>query len=211
MAYIESLGGVKKFGKNDPGYDENLKRTSAKVKEVIQSVQTPGGRVLQRVGQSYDSTDQEGSARGRGLPAGARQPGRTGGATTPGPEAAARAGGRLTRVTIGSRHMSDHFSGPRAIAGPAGDICDLYAFSSPERSGHLVLVLDVLPQAPLDSHFSEAIVMQVPAAASHHSGRRGSRGLPFRRRGPGAGLQLPISRLRGKAEPAWHQCRKAGA
>ena len=54
--------------------------------------------------------------------------------------------------------MSDHFSGPRAIAGPAGDICDLYAFPSPERSGRLVLVLDVLPQASLDSHFSEAIV-----------------------------------------------------
>ena len=33
--------------------------------------------------------------------------------------------------------MSDHFSGPRAIAGPAGDITDLYAFPSPERPGHL--------------------------------------------------------------------------
>ena len=54
--------------------------------------------------------------------------------------------------------MSDHFSGPRAIAGPAGDICDLYAFPSPERSGHLVLVLNVLPKATSDSHFSEAIV-----------------------------------------------------
>src|SRR6476619_5889801 len=54
--------------------------------------------------------------------------------------------------------MSDHFSGPRAIAGPAGDICDLYAFPSPERPGHIVLVLDVLPNAPVDSHFSEAIV-----------------------------------------------------
>ena len=54
--------------------------------------------------------------------------------------------------------MSDHFSGPRAIAGPAGDICDLYAFPSPERPGHLVLVLDVLPNATPDSYFSEAIV-----------------------------------------------------
>ena len=54
--------------------------------------------------------------------------------------------------------MSDHFSGPRAIAGPAGDICDLYAFPSPQRSGHLVLVLNVLPNATSDSHFSEAIV-----------------------------------------------------
>ena len=57
--------------------------------------------------------------------------------------------------------MSDHFSGPRAIAGPAGDICDLYAFPSPERSGHFVLVLDVMPDARLDSHFSEAIVYRL--------------------------------------------------
>jgi hypothetical protein len=41
VAYIESLGGVKKFDKKDPTYDENLKRTSAVVKEVIQSVQNP--------------------------------------------------------------------------------------------------------------------------------------------------------------------------
>ena len=40
--------------------------------------------------------------------------------------------------------MTDHFSGPRAIAGPAADICDLYAFPSPERPGHLVLVMNVL-------------------------------------------------------------------
>jgi hypothetical protein len=54
--------------------------------------------------------------------------------------------------------MSDHFSGPRAIAGPAGDICDLYAFPSPERPRHLVLVMTVLPQATPASSFSDAIV-----------------------------------------------------
>lgn len=54
--------------------------------------------------------------------------------------------------------MSDHFSGPRAIANPAADICDLYAFPSPERPGNLVLVLNVLPKATSDSHFSDAIV-----------------------------------------------------
>jgi Domain of unknown function (DUF4331) len=54
--------------------------------------------------------------------------------------------------------MSDHFSGPRAIAGPAGDICDGYAFPSPERPGHLVLVMNVLPLAKPDSSFSDAIV-----------------------------------------------------
>jgi hypothetical protein len=54
--------------------------------------------------------------------------------------------------------MSDHFSGPRAIAGPAGDICDVYVFPSPERPGHLVLVMTVLPLAKPDSSFSDAIV-----------------------------------------------------
>jgi Domain of unknown function (DUF4331) len=54
--------------------------------------------------------------------------------------------------------LSDHFSGPRALAGPAGDICDVYAFPSPERPGHLVLVMTVLPLATPDSAFSDAIV-----------------------------------------------------
>lgn len=53
--------------------------------------------------------------------------------------------------------MSDHFSGPRAIAGPAGDICDLYAFPSPERPGHLVLIMTVLPRAGPSACFSDAI------------------------------------------------------
>jgi hypothetical protein len=54
--------------------------------------------------------------------------------------------------------MSDHFSGPRALAGPAGDICDVYAFPSPERPGHLVLAMTVLPGATEDASFSDAIV-----------------------------------------------------
>jgi Domain of unknown function (DUF4331) len=39
--------------------------------------------------------------------------------------------------------MSDHFSGPRTLANPSCDICDLYAFRSPERTGRLVLVVNV--------------------------------------------------------------------
>src|SRR5206468_4087960 len=54
--------------------------------------------------------------------------------------------------------MSDHFSGPRAIAGPLCDICDVYAFPSPERPGRLVLVMNVLPLAKPGSLFSESIV-----------------------------------------------------
>ena len=54
--------------------------------------------------------------------------------------------------------MSDHFSGPRALAGPQCDICDLYAFASPERPGNLVLAMDVVPRATPSSTFSDAIV-----------------------------------------------------
>jgi Domain of unknown function (DUF4331) len=53
--------------------------------------------------------------------------------------------------------MSDHFSGPRALADPAADITDVYAFPSPERPGHLVLVMNVLPLAAATSLFSDAL------------------------------------------------------
>lgn len=53
--------------------------------------------------------------------------------------------------------MADHFSGPRAISDPASDITDLYAFPSPQRPGHLVLVLDVFPAAAPTALFSDAI------------------------------------------------------
>ncbi|MBW8795418.1 MAG: DUF4331 family protein [Streptomyces sp.] len=53
--------------------------------------------------------------------------------------------------------MADHFSGPRAIADPASDICDVYAFPSPERPGNLVLVLDVLPASAPTALFSDVI------------------------------------------------------
>src|SRR5262249_29510998 len=75
--------------------------------------------------------------------------------------------------------MSHHFSGPRAIAGPAGDICDLYAFPSPQRSDHLVLVLNVLPKATSDSHFSEAIVYRFRLRPVTISGVGGATAFPF--------------------------------
>jgi uncharacterized protein DUF4331 len=47
--------------------------------------------------------------------------------------------------------MSDHISGPRALANPIADITDVYAFPSPERPGHLVLAMNTLPFAkPFD-------------------------------------------------------------
>ena len=53
--------------------------------------------------------------------------------------------------------MADHFSGPRALADPASDITDVFTFPSPERPGHLVLVLDVFPSAAATALFSDAL------------------------------------------------------
>ena len=54
--------------------------------------------------------------------------------------------------------MSDHFSGPRALAGPAGDIATSMPF--PARSGRATScsAMTVLPLAGPDATFSDAIV-----------------------------------------------------
>ena len=54
--------------------------------------------------------------------------------------------------------MSDHISGPRALADPIADITDVYAFPSPERAGHLVLVLNTLPFAQPTARFSDGLI-----------------------------------------------------
>ena len=57
--------------------------------------------------------------------------------------------------------MSDHISGPRALAEPIADITDLYAFPSPETPGDLVLVLNTLPFAPPDGRFSDGLIYRL--------------------------------------------------
>jgi hypothetical protein len=54
--------------------------------------------------------------------------------------------------------MSDHISGPRALAEPIADITDVYAFPSPERPGHLVLVMDTVPFARPSALCSDALI-----------------------------------------------------
>jgi hypothetical protein len=54
--------------------------------------------------------------------------------------------------------MSDHISGPRALAEPIADITDLYAFPSPQRPGHLVLVMNTLPFAKPSDVLSDGLV-----------------------------------------------------
>ena len=54
--------------------------------------------------------------------------------------------------------MSDHISGPRALAEPIADITDVYAFPSPERPGRLVLVMNTLPFAQPSARFSDGLI-----------------------------------------------------
>jgi hypothetical protein len=54
--------------------------------------------------------------------------------------------------------VSDHISGPRALADPIADITDVYAFPSPEHPGHLVLVMNTLPFAKPTDAFSDGLI-----------------------------------------------------
>ncbi len=57
--------------------------------------------------------------------------------------------------------MSDHISGPRAIADPVIDITDVYAFPCPGSAQHLVLIMNVFPYAGPSALFSDAIIYRL--------------------------------------------------
>src|SRR5712671_3962042 len=59
------------------------------------------------------------------------------------------------------RVMSDHISGPRAIADPVTDITDLFAFPSPESPRHLVVIMNVFPYAGPSACFSDAVIYRL--------------------------------------------------
>jgi hypothetical protein len=67
--------------------------------------------------------------------------------------------------------MSDHFSGPAVITDPSVDITDFYAFPSPERPGHLVLIMDVFPMATSQSLFSDVVTHRFRLRPLARSGR----------------------------------------
>lgn len=69
--------------------------------------------------------------------------------------------------------MSDHISGPRALADPIADITDFYAFPSPGSPGRLVLVMNTRPMARPTDLFSAGLLyrfrlrpLSAPAADS---------------------------------------------
>jgi hypothetical protein len=53
--------------------------------------------------------------------------------------------------------MSDHIDGPRQIGDPAGDLTDLFAFTSPENPARTVLAACLFPSAGADAMFSNAV------------------------------------------------------
>jgi hypothetical protein len=74
--------------------------------------------------------------------------------------------------------VSHHISGPRAVAEPIADITDFYAFPSPDRPGHLVLVLNTLPFAPPTARFSDALLYRFRIRGLSRNGPDAGR--PFR-------------------------------
>jgi hypothetical protein len=53
--------------------------------------------------------------------------------------------------------MSDHVDGPRQICDPAGDLTDIFAFTSPENPSRTVLAANVFPSAGVTAMFSNAV------------------------------------------------------
>ena len=78
--------------------------------------------------------------------------------------------------------MADHGAGPRATANPEIDITDLFAFPSPERPGHLVLIMNVYPFKHIEATrllFSDAIDYRIrvrPVRIADYGARRRIRG-----------------------------------
>jgi Domain of unknown function (DUF4331) len=70
--------------------------------------------------------------------------------------------------------MSDHISGPRAIADPVTDITDVFAFPCPDRPQHLVLIMNVFPYAGPSAVFSDAVIYRLRVrSAAIAADRRG--------------------------------------
>jgi hypothetical protein len=74
--------------------------------------------------------------------------------------------------------MSDHISGPRALADPVADITDVYAFPSPEHADRLVLVLNTLPMAQPSDLFSDGLLYRFRLRPLHRQAPDGH-GSPF--------------------------------
>ena len=102
--------------------------------------------------------------------------------------------------------MSDHISGPRALAEPIADITDVYAFPSPERPGHLVLVHEhASVRAALGAVLRRAR-LPVPAAPARPPGaaERSPRRSPSARTSSSSTACSPTRRRRRRTRTGRH-------
>src|SRR5215475_11955420 len=100
--------------------------------------------------------------------------------------------------------MSDHVDGPRSIGEPTADVTDLFAFTSPENPGRIVLAMCVFPYAGENAIFSNVIDYSIAVRRDERSRHRQRRKVSTRgRRDP---LQLsvrdPQARRCGESDPA---------
>src|SRR5258708_1231185 len=80
--------------------------------------------------------------------------------------------------------VSAHISGPRAVADPVIDITDVFAFPSPDRPRHLVVIMNVFPYAGPSACFSDAVIYRtrvraVSIAANTHAFAVGAEEVTF--------------------------------
>ena len=113
--------------------------------------------------------------------------------------------------------MSDHISGPRALADPIADITDLYAFPSPSQPQTLVLVMNTLPFAQPSDLFSDGLIYRFrirplsPTAPDGYrapfdtSGRRTRHRLRLLRSDGRARMRVP-----GAGGHLHHECGRVG-
>ena len=103
--------------------------------------------------------------------------------------------------------MSDHFSGPRALAGPAGDISDVYAFPSPKRPGHLVAG-DDRPASGRAGYARSRMRSSAASGCDRSRSRTTASRSPSARRSRSSSSPAPSMR-RNRARTAQGPCRTA--
>ncbi|MDH5182059.1 MAG: DUF4331 domain-containing protein [Gammaproteobacteria bacterium] len=64
-------------------------------------------------------------------------------------------------VMTNSAFASDHVDGRVTIDHPMADISDLFAFPSPTKPGHMVVVMNVYPFVPHNGHFAHQVLYQI--------------------------------------------------
>jgi hypothetical protein len=69
----------------------------------------------------------------------------------------------LLAASLSSRIVlaSDHIDGPVTTKHRVGDLTDLYAFPTPDKAGHLTVILDAYPIVPTTGHFSEKVTYRI--------------------------------------------------